>query len=377
MRRVASGDSILVDGFEGTVTLNPSPTSVGKVKTSNGHRGRSQNEQDTSFNGPIKTLDGREIKVRANFDIAESFKRARKLGAQGIGLFRSEYLFNRNKGFPSENEQTRTYRQIADYAGIQRARIRTFDLGVDQVSGQSSRREKNPALGLRGIRLGLSSTKHFRTQIRALLQASVASNIDIILPMIAGVDEIRRVKTIVERESADLLQKGVEIGSTRLGVMIEVPAAVFAIDSILAEVDCVLLGTNDLVQYILAVDRDNEAVASWFRTLDPAVLSALKTVIDAANIAGKPLVICGEMAGSPFYVPILLGMGASELSMNTNSISRVRSVVTGIAHEETRELFAAIVPLRTASEIEAKVEAFINDRWSHLFPPEFLVNHRS
>lgn len=377
MRRLATGDLIIVDGFEGTVRLNPSSASVKEFENFT-HRSKvSLAENDLEFNGPIKTLDGREIKVRTNFDIAESFKRARKLGAQGIGLFRSEYLFNRNKGFPSESEQTRTYRQIAVHAGSERARIRTFDLGIDQVSGQLSRREKNPALGLRGIRLGLVSPKQFRTQIRALLQASVLSNIDIILPMITGVEEIRRVKEIIAMELFNLTQKGIAIGKPRLGVMVEVPAAVFSIDSILAEVDCILLGTNDLVQYILAVDRDNEAVASLFRTLHPAVISALKIVIDAANIAGKPLVVCGEMAGSPFYVPILLGLGATELSMNANSVSKVSSVVRGIAHEETIELTTAIGKLTTANEIERQVETFINERWSHLFPRELLSHRRS
>lgn len=377
MQRLATGDLIIVDGFEGTVRLNPSSASIKEFENSTHRNTATRAETDVEFSGPIKTLDGREIKVRANFDIADSFKRARKLGAQGIGLFRSEYLFNRNKGFPSESEQTRTYRQIADHAGSERARIRTFDLGVDQVSGQSSRREKNPALGLRGIRLGLVSPKQFRTQIRALLQASVQSNIDIILPMITGVEEILRVKEIIAKESVDLSQKGIDIGTPRLGVMIEVPAAVFSIGSILEEVDCLLLGTNDLVQYILAVDRDNESVASLFRTLHPAVISALKIVIDAANSSGKPLVVCGEMAGSPFYVPILLGLGATELSMNANSVSRVRSVVRGIAHEETIELTTAIGKLKTANEIEEQVEAFINERWSHLFPRELLSHRRS
>jgi phosphotransferase system enzyme I (PtsI) len=377
MRRVKTGDTVVVDGYAGQIILNPSPETVAKYQVEAARFDESHSDEILITGGSIKTLDSREITIRANFDIPTRFHRAKRLGAQGIGLFRSEYLFNRFKGFPSEAEQTKAYREIAEYAGSDRARIRTFDLSVDQLIDHSSRREKNPALGLRAIRLGLAVPRQLRTQIRALLQAAHGQNIDIIVPMVSGVDEIRQVRSVIEREKTALSKRGVAIGEPRLGAMIEVPSAVFSIKQILEEADCLCLGTNDLVQYLLAVDRDNETVAGWFRTLHPSVLGALKMVIDAANTAGKPLVVCGEMAGSPFYVPILLGLGASELSMNVNSIVRVRKLITGIAHEETRELAALILECRTADDVEAAVEEFIQKRWSHLFPPDLLRSRKA
>lgn len=377
MRRVRSGESAIVDGFAGRFILNPSPETIesyeAEAKTIAGKPG----EQFGLPIGPSKTLDGREITIRANFDIPSSFKRAKKLGAQGIGLFRSEYLFNRFKGFPSEAEQTRAYREIADYAGDGRARIRTFDLGTDQLVDHYLRREKNPALGLRGIRMGFILQRHLSTQLRSLLQASHDRNIDIIIPMVSGVSEILRVRKLISKEIDSLARKNIPFGAPRLGAMIEIPSAVFDIDHILEEVECLCLGTNDLVQYLMAADRDNEGVAEWFRSLHPAMIKSLDTVIRAAAKAEKPVVVCGEMAGSPFYVPILIGLGATELSMNFNSILKIRRIIAGVAYEETRELVNQVLESRTPDDSESIVKAFIGERWSHLFPAGLQMYSRS
>ena len=371
MRRVKPGDVLIVDGYKGQVIVNPSAATVESFKE---HINPNHEPESASSSGfPIKTLDGREIIIRANFDITTSYQKAKLLGARGIGLYRSEYLFNRFKGFPSELEQLKAYREIAASAGPDRARIRTFDLGIDQTLDGSGRREKNPALGLRGIRLAKAMPQQLRTQLRALLQASTDSNVDIILPMVSGVDEIRFVRESLEREKEALSAKGVPIGSPGLGAMIEVPSAVFNIDDILSEVDCVCLGTNDLVQYILAVDRDNESVASWFRTLHPGVFAAIRRVLDASNLAGKPAVVCGEMAGSAYYAPILVGLGATELSMNVNSISSVRHTISGIAFDEARRLVGLISRLSSADDIEREVDSFFNSHWSHLVGPSRLL----
>jgi phosphoenolpyruvate-protein phosphotransferase (PTS system enzyme I) len=366
LRRVKSGDTLVVDGFEGNIFVNPSDETIKKYQQGPGALPR-KNPGRTVTGDKLKTLDGIEIKIRANFDLPESFQRARKLGARGVGLFRSEYLFNRSSGFPSETEQFETYCQIGDYAGKDRARIRTFDLSVTQLGEFTKRNEPNPALGLRGIRLSLHSQEHFRTQLRALLKASHGRSIDIILPMVSSADEIRAVKTIIRQETLDLHAKGCKIGSPGIGAMIEVPSAAINIRSILKEADCVCVGTNDLVQYMLGVDRDNEAVAPWFRTLDPSIVITLKSILDAAIEAGKPAVICGEMAGSPFYVPLLIGLGATELSMNVNSIEGVRKVIAGIAFEETRELISRVDTCVTSDEVEETLEAFFTESWKHLY----------
>ena len=373
MRQIGPGDVLIVDGYKGRVIANPSD------KTLKSYRERPVSEpvgEETpprGLEGPISTLDGREIVIRANFDIPAGYQKAKSLGARGIGLYRSEYLFNRFKGFPTEAEQVKAYREIALNAGEDRARIRTFDIGIDQTLDGAGRREKNPALGLRGIRLARSLPRQLRTQLRALLQACPDPTIDIILPMISGVDEVRYVRDLLEREKESLRAKGVPTGDPGIGAMIEVPSAVFNIDAILREVDCICLGTNDLVQYLLAVDRDNESVAGWFRTLHPGVFASIRTVVNAANAAGKPAVVCGEMAGSPYYSPILVGLGATELSMNVNAILAVRRVIGGIAYDEARRLVEAISKLSSADEIEREVESFVESHWSHLLTGNRLL----
>ena len=366
MRRISSGTKAIVDAYAGDVTFNPTEKTIAGYRSSIEKVGKFSASFDKFPAGEITTLDGRKIAIRLNFDVPSSFHKAKKLGAQGIGLYRSEYLFNRFKGFPSESVQAKAYREIAKFAGEYRARIRTFDLSVGQTVEYSARRENNPALGLRAIRLSLAADKHFRTQLRALLQAAYETNIDIILPMVNGVDEILVARQILEEETDRLSKRGVEYGKPRLGAMIEVPSAVVCIEQILEEVDTVLLGTNDLVQYVLAVDRDNEGVAGWFRTLHPAVLLSLRRVFEAAAKASKPAIVCGEMAGSPFYVPILLGLGADELSMNLNSILRVRRVIEAIAFEEARELASVLLSKKTAAQVEEAADIFFQKHWAHL-----------
>ena len=376
LRVVNTGDPVIVDGYNGQIILHPTPETLDKYKVAAAQFQQINYDHIDVSNAPPKTLDGTEIIVRANLDIPAVYRKARRFGARGIGLYRSEFLFNRFKGFPSESEQVHAYREIADFAGEDGVTIRTFDLGTEQLYGQANDREKNPALGLRAIRLSLSQTRNFRVQLRSLLRASHERTIDILIPMISGVAEVRQIKSLLEAERKRLAAKNIPFGDPRLGIMIEVPSTVFIIKELAEEIDFMCLGTNDLVQYLLAVDRDNEAVANWFRTLHPAVIRAIKMVIDDAAAAGKPLVICGEMAGSAFYVPLLLGLGAKELSMNVNSIVRVRKMISGIAFEEARDLAARVIKCKTADEIEAVINEQIGTKWAHLFPSDLLSSRR-
>lgn len=371
LRRVKTGDQVIVDGYNGLVILHPSAETLSQYSAEAARFDGRADVEDRDTGDALKTLDGRGVRILANSDTAPAYLKAKNLGARGIGLYRSEFLFNRFHGFPSENEQTQAYRSIANAAGEDGVKIRTFDIGADQLLDQNAAREKNPALGLRAIRLGLGYKRTLRTQLRALLRASHGANLDIVIPMVSGLSEIRSVREIIVRESSALRSKGIDIGSPRVGAMIEIPAAVMMIDELMDEADFVCLGTNDLIQYLVAADRDNESVSGWYRTLHPAVLRAVGKVLKAAAHAGKSAIVCGEMAGSPYYVPVLIGLGATELSMNVHSVPKVRRIVSGIAAEEARALVAEIEPCRTVEEVEQIVADRISRNWAHLFPQNF------
>lgn len=371
LRRVQTGDEIIVDAYNGQIILNPCE-STRQIYENAAVKFEQKNIVKTESSGS-KTLDGKHIKLRANLDISKDYEAAKKNGVEGIGLYRSEFLFNQYKGFPDENTQIETYRKISEIVGSEGVRIRTFDLSVEQLADESEEKEKNPALGLRAIRLSFSNLKEFKTQIRSLLQASAAeNNISVVLPMISDVTEIRRTQKILEREKQKLKKREIKFGDLRLGAMIETPSAILTIDDIAAECDFLCLGTNDLVQYLLAVDRDNEKVADWFRTLHPSVLRAIKMVVEAGEKAEIPVIVCGEMAGSPLYVPILIGLGVSELSMNINSIPRVKRIISNIAFEEAHEIVKKLEDCKTHFEIENFINKLFAEKWSHLFPETII-----
>jgi phosphoenolpyruvate-protein phosphotransferase (PTS system enzyme I) len=374
LRRLKNGDSVIVDGYNGQIIIHPTDETLEHYKFA---QAKFQQIQQTDFEpakGRLKTLDGKEIIICVNQDYAKNYAEAKRFGAEGIGLYRSEFLFNKNQSFPSESDQIEAYRQVAKTVGDDGVKIRTFDISVDQISVES---ENNPALGLRAIRLSFDRENIFRTQVKAILQASFRYKIDIILPMISDVAEIIKAKKIIESERKRLFKNDVNIGTTRLGVMIEIPSAVFMAEEIAREVDFLCIGTNDLVQYLLAVDRDNESVADWFKTLHPAVLRAIKQVLSAAESNGIPAIVCGEMSGSPLYSAILIGLGATELSMNSSSISRVRSTISRIAFEEAREIANELIECRTAIDVETLVTQRFSSKWSHLFPVESLPHVKS
>ncbi len=369
-----SGDRVIVDGINGEIILNPSDETVAEFEA----MGKSDKHSDTrsSLSGDaVKTVDGTRFLIRANVDQPNTYESAKIVGAQGIGLYRSESLIRQGRMMPTEDQQFEAYCRIAEAAGEQTVRIRTFDVGVEGFGSDPHWVERNPSLGLRAIRLSLADPTHLRTQIRALLRAACGRKIDIILPMISGVDEIVRSKTIIDEERTALIRSGLEIGKPKLGAMIETPSAVLTAFEIAKQVDFLCLGTNDLVQYVLAVDRDNDAVADWYQTLHPAVIRAIGDVFVAARKADVPVTVCGEMAGSPFYAPVLLGLGAREFSMNALSIPQVLNLLTGISLRDATTLVTQIKLLLTAEEIERCLRKYYLENWSALFPPDFLDSH--
>ena len=370
LNNVETGDEILVDGFQGKVIINPSANTTKKYKISKSSKIENIIFSISDSLVKLKTLDGFEVIIRANLDSSINYKLAKDSGAKGIGLYRSESLFKQNGDFPSESEQLETYNKLANLAGENGVRIRTFDLSLSQISKSRRDKEKNPALGLRGIRIAKKIESEFRKQIRAILKASYEKNVDLILPMVSDVSEIIWAKSIISDEKKNLELRNIDVGNPKLGTMIEVPSAILTIDNIFEESDFVSIGTNDLVQYLLAVDRDNENVADWFITLHPAVLNSIKIVLNASKRFAKPAMICGEMAGSPLYVPILIAFGANELSMNPNSINRVRNIITNIAQEEAKEIVAKIEVCKTVDDVEVLLNNSYKEKWKHLYESE-------
>lgn len=367
-RRIKPGDEVAVDGHTGVVTIFPSAGVKKAIRTA---QYRSISDKEPEFTPPaqkLQTLDRREITIRANTDINLDYEEARRKGARGFGLYRSELLYTRQHGIPGESFQRNAYKKAVRATGKDGVKVRTFDLSAEQIFSGSDTTESNPALGLRGVRLSLTQKRAFTAQLRALLEAAHHGKLDILLPMVSDLEELRRVKKLLQSERRKLLKSGRKCGSPRVGAMIEVPAAVLMADEIAAETDFLALGTNDLVQYTLAVDRDNEAVADWFRTLHPAVLRAIKKVAEAAEKNAKPLIVCGEMAGSPVYAAILIGLGITELSMNVSCIARVWRAVSQIAFEEAQEVAAKLLVARTASEAEAIARQEFSAKWPTVFP---------
>ncbi|MGH9947334.1 MAG: phosphoenolpyruvate--protein phosphotransferase, partial [Pyrinomonadaceae bacterium] len=316
------GESVAVDGFTGEAIIDPSDATCERIRHPEQHKKNSSGEF-TFADRNISTLDGIPIIIRTNTGTVESYENAEKAGAKGIGLFRSEAIIDTLGRIPNEDEQAAFYSELAKATGEYGVSIRTFDIDESVLEGSLSVRKKNPALGLRAIRLGLAREELLRTQICALLRAAYSTSLSVVVPMVSGTAEIRHVRQIIDEESERLRTEDIKIKLFELGAMVEVPSAVLVADQLAKVCDFLCLGTNDLAQYLLAADRDNESVSKWFRTLHPAMIRSVKRVIDECRKAKKPLVVCGEMAGSPFYVPVLIGLGATEFSVSPATISDV------------------------------------------------------
>lgn len=380
-RTARTGDTVVIDAGRGEVVLHPGPETLERF----GDERRAARASATpaaaaeDLRAPLRTLDGVEVTLRANVELPVEYEWVNRFGARGIGLFRSEFLLSHRGSMPNEDEQCAAYEELARVAGDEGVTVRLFDLGGDKLPGSrlDPGEERNPALGLRAIRFCLQHPDILRTQARAVLRAAARARIDLVLPMVSDVTDVRRARAVIEGERARLKAEGREAGPLRVGAMIEVPSAVIVAESLAREVDFFSLGTNDLVQYTLAVDRGNDEVAGWFRTLHPAVLTSVRRALDAARAAGIPSVVCGEMAGSPAYAAVLLGLGARELSMAPASIPRVRRAIEGIEEKSVVEIADACLECADADEVEELVRAGLGGRWPNLFPPEILPPPKS
>ena len=366
-RRTKTGDRIIVDATRNEVILHPSPATIERYQTETASRASRRRTADPKQTGPVVTQDGVVVTLRANVEVPSEFDAVTTYGASGVGLYRSEFLLARRGGLVSEDEQRVAYEAIAKVAGEHGAVIRLFDLGGDNLREQFHEPEKNPALGLRAIRFVLANEDVMREQVRAVLRASASGLLKIVLPMVADVSDVKRAQAIIQDEAKNLRAAGLSFGDVSVGAMIEVPSAVFMADKIARIVDFFELGTNDLVQYTLAVDRGNDEVADWFRTLHPAVLHSIDQSLKAGRRAGIPVIVCGEMASTPAYVVLLVGLGATDLSMTPSSIPRVRRAIAGIDAESARRIAEDCLNCDTADEVEGLVRDRFTERWPELF----------
>jgi phosphoenolpyruvate-protein phosphotransferase (PTS system enzyme I) len=361
-----SGDLIVVDGSEGHVLLRPTQHQVDRGRKRAESFRRSNLEILEAKTLPAETLDGFKVIVAGNIEMPTEVATVLNRGGESIGLYRTEFLFLGRNEAPGEEDHYRTYCHIFDEVGDREVTIRTFDLGGEKVfGGMPKESEPNPALGLRAIRFCLKHPAVFESQIAGLLRAATRGRLRIMLPMISSIDELRTAKQIIANVEAELTRAGKEHrNDVPIGIMMEVPSAVLTADHLATECDFFAIGTNDLMQFLLAIDRTNERVDYLYLPLHPAVLRALKTAVEAAHARKITVSVCGEMAGNPLYTPIFVALGVDQLSMNSASIPQVKRLVRELRKDDTDELWVQLVRCLTHQEAFDLLSAFLGDKTS-------------
>jgi len=356
--KVRDGEMIVVDGNAGTVIVSPDENTLSNYYDKIEKDNRDKNELKKITKLPSVTLDGKRIELAANIGGPSEVDSVLEYGGDGVGLYRTEFLYMDRDNFPSEEEQFEAYRIVAEKMDGKPVIIRTLDIGGDKkLSYLPLQEEMNPFLGLRAIRLCFEMRDMFKTQLKAILRASVCHNVLIMYPMISGVDEVIKANQILEEAKEELRTDGIVFDEKiKCGVMIEIPSAALTADLIIKEVDFFSIGTNDLCQYTLAVDRMNEKISNLYQPFHPGVLRLIKNVIDEAHKAGKFTGMCGEMAGDPAAALLLVGLGLDELSMSASSLLMVKKTVRGISQQDAKKIAEHAMRLSSAAEIQAYCE---------------------
>ena len=360
--RIAPGTLIVVDGDEGSVSLDVSPESVDSIVSGFSRTRRTVRLKAAPAGKPLKTVDGIDIRVEANVDLLGDATFAMAQGAEGIGLFRSELLLaGRPADELTEDMQYDMYRQLLADVGPAPVTVRTFDIDEDQLASGEHRRDTlwasgyevpRSRLGLRSIRLTLKRRELLRAQLRALVRAAVHGDLRVMFPFVSGVEELREARSVLAEARAELEERGVKTGPLKVGVMIEVPSAAFTADLLAAESDFLTIGTNDLIQCCLAVDRTDERVSHLYEPLHPAILRLIRHIRRAAAKQKVPLSVCGEMASDPAVLALLVGMGLSRFSMTPAAIPVARRVIQDMDARELRTVAARVLRMESAPEIE-------------------------
>lgn len=351
---VQTGDLLVIDGDEGIIYFEPSQRIIDRYADIAEKQRRRKDQLQLLSSVEAVTKDGCRLKLASNISSVRDLDSAIQCGAEGVGLFRTEFLYMNRKDFPSEDEQYEVYRQLAEKSGDHAVVIRTLDIGGDkQLEYFELPEEDNPVLGYRAIRISLDSKELFKTQLTAILRASAHGHVKIMYPMISSVEEVQEANRVLEEARQDLTARGIAFrNDIQVGIMVEVPAAATIADLLAREVDFFSIGTNDLVQYVLAVDRMNEKIAHMYHPYHPAVLRMLRHTVIAAKEAGIPVSVCGEMAGDEKAIPIWLYLGVTDLSMSPQLLLRVKHRILNTIAEEVRQIGAFCYGLSTSEEIE-------------------------
>jgi len=359
-----AGATVVVDGTEGHLVLDPDTETREHYETLGRHQ-RATNEKLAFLRDlPAVTPDGRRVAMMANIELPIELDEAIARGAEGVGLLRTEYLFFQHATIPTEEDQVRVYTRFVERMAGRPVVFRTLDVGGDKVSDYlGAKREYNPFLGWRGIRFLLANRALFKTQVRAILRAAAAGSARLMFPMISGVGELREAKAVVAEAAAELQREGLAHGpDIPVGIMVETPSAVLAAELLAAECDFFSIGTNDLIQYTLAMDRGNARVSYLYQPLHPAILRAIDTTVQAAHAAGIEAGLCGEMGSETRLAEVLLGLGLDEISLHGAALPKIKQVIRWTDSGEARRLVDRLLTLPTAEEANAHLAAYIAER---------------
>jgi len=360
---VREAERIILDGYSGVVVLNPTDETITKYKA----KRERYHEFESRLSGlrdlPAETLDHHRVELSVNVEFEQELDFIKLQGADGIGLYRSEYLIVGKEGFPTEEEQFNQYKLLAETMYPKRVIIRTFDIGGDKLLGESLK-ESNPFLGWRGIRVMLDKPLLFLEQLRAILRASTRKNVAIMFPMVSNLKEVRLARKLLDEAKHQLRKDGVPYDSRiKVGVMIEVPSAAVIAEDIAEEVDFLSIGTNDLIQYLLAVDRGNDVVSSLYQEFNPAVVRFLRRIIDRGKKKGVWVGMCGEMAGDPLATILLLGLGLDEFSVVPNMLPEIKKIIRSVKYSDAQKLAKQVLMMKTEDEIKDTLKSVMSKKF--------------
>jgi phosphotransferase system enzyme I (PtsI) len=361
-KQIKNGDLVIVDGLKGLVHINPTPEAVAEYEEEHRKFEEQKAEWAKLVNEKSVSADGHHVELAANIGTPKDLKGVIENGGEGIGLYRTEFLYMGRDQLPTEEEQFESYKAVLEGMEGKPVVVRTLDIGGDkELPYLNLPKEMNPFLGFRAIRLCLEEQDIFRTQLRALLRASSFGNLKIMFPMIATLDEFRQGKAILEEEKQKLVSEGTKVANhIEIGIMVEIPSTAVMAEQFAKEVDFFSVGTNDLIQYTMAADRMNERVSYLYQPYNPAILRLVKMVIDSAHKEGKWAGMCGEMAGDETAIPLLLGLGLDEFSMSATSILKARSQISHLNKKDMQALAEKALHMNTAEEVVQAVKEATN-----------------